>query len=58
MDGELEVYVYADHGQTPSKADVPELYYTSEGLHHSLWDDWYYKDDSQPIDGMTPFVLI
>ena len=32
FDCELEVYVYADHGQTPTKADKPSLNYTEEEL--------------------------
>jgi hypothetical protein len=57
MDGELEVYVYADHGQIPAKADVPELYYTSDDTLHLLWDDWYLKEDCEG-EGLIPFVLI
>ena len=57
FDGELEVYVYADHGQTATKADKPEIYFTYEELEFQI-EDYYHKDDYNSEGLENKFVMV
>lgn len=39
FDGDLEVYGYCDHGQTPEKVSYPGYIWT-EANEHTIWDGW------------------
>lgn len=39
FDGNLEVYGYCDHGQSPEKVSGPSFIYTDSN-DHSLYDEW------------------
>jgi hypothetical protein len=48
FDGNLEVYGYCDHGQSPEKVSSPSTIYTDR-TGHSLWDEWT-QDPSEAED--------
>jgi hypothetical protein len=39
FDGNLEVYGYCDHGQSPEKVSIPSIIYV-ENTDHNLYDEW------------------
>jgi hypothetical protein len=39
FDGNLEVYGYCDHGQSPEKVSEPKYVY-ADSTNHCLWDEW------------------
>lgn len=41
--GDLEVYGYCDHAQSPEKISGPAIIYTSK-TSHTLWEDEYTMD--------------
>jgi hypothetical protein len=51
-DQELEVYSYCDHGQSPEKADVPSMIYTTEDA-FCLWDEYSHDADDADEYGYT-----
>lgn len=48
FDGNLEVYAYCDHGQSPEKVSPPSEIYV-EGLDHNLYDEWT-SDSEDAVD--------
>lgn len=58
FDGNLEVYGYCDHGQTPEKVSLPSLIYT-DGNPHCLWDEYTYDcNDAEDIGYNAKAVLL
>ena len=58
FDGNLEVYGYCDHGQSPEKVSVPSYIYTVfKG--HTLYDEWTGDpDDAEDIGYTVKAVML
>lgn len=54
FDGNLEVYAYCDHGQSPEKVSGPGYIYTNSN-NHNLWDEW--TDDPEDAEDIGYSVL-
>ncbi len=44
FDGELEVYAFTDHGQTPQLISPPQIIYAGDSA-YTLWDEWVVAPD-------------
>jgi hypothetical protein len=44
FDGDLQVYAYCDHGQTPEAVNAPEEILVADTVNR-LWDDWSFVGD-------------
>ncbi len=51
-DPNLEVYGYADHGQTPEKVSSPGVFWFAEKDAHSVWDgEWVTSKEEADENG-------
>jgi hypothetical protein len=58
FDGNLEVYGYCDHGQSPEKVSVPSEIFV-ESLDHNIYDEWTSDEESAEDCGyITKAVML
>ena len=57
FDGNLEVYAYCDHGQSPEKVSVPSYIYTDSSS-HCLWDEWTNNSEEAIDFGYTAEAVL
>lgn len=57
FDGNLEVYGYCDHGQSPEKVSAPSTIY-SNSVGHCLWDEWTQSSGDAVDYGYTAMAVL
>ena len=58
FDPNLEVFVYADHGQMPQKASIPQMIYLEDQNHYMTEDYTTYEEEADEYDYTDKAVLI